>query len=523
MLRITQLKIHPGHTPEQLEQKICKYLHIPQEHLLEYKIRKQSIDARKKPEIIFSYVIDVKVTHERSVKKHMKNNVQEVEETFYEIPSGKSKDRRPVVIGSGPAGLFCAYLLASAGLKPVLLERGCSVEERIQDVENFWKTGKLNTKSNVQFGEGGAGTFSDGKLNTLVKDKSGRNHFVLETFVKFGAPENILYEQKPHIGTDILIDVVANMRNAIIELGGKIRFNSLVTDILIENNAITGVVINNQETLATHHVVLAVGHSARDTFAMLLNRKIPMQAKSFAVGVRIEHPQDMINFSQYGGASMENLPTASYKLTAKLADGRGAYTFCMCPGGYVVNASSEENRLAVNGMSYHGRDGQNANSAVIVTVTPDDFADNHPLAGVEFQRTLEENAFKAGEGKVPVQCFGDFCQNKVTEKLGDVIPQIKGAYKLANVRAVFPESLACDIEKGIRLMDDKIHGFAREDCIVSGVESRTSSPVKIMRDETFQSEVRGLYPCGEGAGYAGGITSAAMDGMKVAEALIKAD
>ena len=520
MLRITQLKIHPGHTPEELKEKICRYLHIPEEHLLEYKIRKQSIDARKKPEIIFSYVIDVKVTHERSVIKHMKNRVQEVEETFYQIPSGKKRDRRPVVIGSGPAGLFCAYLLASAGLQPLLLERGCCVEERMKDVENFWKTGKLDPASNVQFGEGGAGTFSDGKLNTLVKDKSGRNHFVLETFVKFGAPENILYEQKPHIGTDILIDVVANMRKAIIELGGEIRFQSLVTDLLIDQNEVTGVVVNGEETISTDTVVLAVGHSARDTFSMLFDRNVPMQAKSFAVGVRIEHPQQMINFSQYGGASMEYLPTASYKLTAKLEDGRGAYTFCMCPGGYVVNASSEENRLAVNGMSYHKRDGQNANSAVIVTVTPKDYQGTSPLAGVEFQRRLEENAFKAGEGKVPVQCFGDFCKNQATKELGEVIPQIKGGYKLANVRSIFPESLGSDLEKGIRLMDEKIHGFAREDCVVSGVESRTSSPVKIMRDEAFQSAVKGLYPCGEGAGYAGGITSAAMDGMKVAEAVI---
>lgn len=528
MLRINQLKLHPEHNPKELEDKICKYLHIPKDALLDYKIRKQSIDARKKPDIFFSYTIDVQVKQESCVARKMKKQVQKADITRYQLPHhGESlMDSRPIIIGSGPAGLFCAYLLAKSGFCPLLLERGGSVEERLQDVAGFWESGRLNLSSNVQFGEGGAGTFSDGKLNTLVKDAKGRNHFVLDTFVSHGAPKSILYEQKPHIGTDILINVVKSMRQSIEDMGGEIRFHSQMTDIELENDKnqtyrIKGILVNQKEFLETKHLVLAIGHSARDTFQMLYEKQLSMQAKSFAVGVRIEHPQSMINECQYGQAKPQNLPTASYKLTAQLANGRGAYTFCMCPGGYVVNASSEEGRLAVNGMSYHGRDGVNANSAVIVTVTPGDFEGSHPLAGVEFQRRLEEQAYRQGNGKVPVQCFGDFCKNQTTTSLGDILPQIKGAYTLANVRAVFPDYLGDSIEQGIRLMDHKIQGFSREDAIISGVESRTSSPIKINRDENFESNFAGIYPCGEGAGYAGGITSAAMDGMKIAEAIIQ--
>lgn len=529
MLRINQLKLRPGHTREELEEKILKTLHIKSDALLDYQIQKQSIDARKKPDIFFTYTVDVKINKENSVLRRLKNQVQKVTPNPYRppAPGQETLNHRPVIIGSGPAGLFCAYLLALAGYRPLLLERGGSVDERLLDVEEFWGNGRLNLSSNVQFGEGGAGTFSDGKLNTLVKDAKGRNRFVLETFVKFGAPESILYEQKPHIGTDILINVVRSMRQKIEDLGGEIRFHSQMTDIfLVKETAgtqsrVKGIQINGEESLDTDLLVLAIGHSARDTFRMLYEKKISMQAKSFAVGVRIEHPQSMINECQYGQADPEYLPTASYKLTAQLENGRGAYTFCMCPGGYVVNASSEEGRLAVNGMSYHGRDGVNANSAVIVTVTPEDYGSEHPLAGVEFQRRLEERAYEAGQGKVPVQCFKDFCADQVSGHFGEIVPQIKGEYTFANVRRIFPEVLGDSLEEGIRLMDHKIHGFAREDAVLSGVESRTSSPVRIERDEDFESNLGGIYPCGEGAGYAGGITSAAMDGMKTAEAVMK--
>lgn len=530
MIRINQMKLGAAHTQEELEKKIIKTLRIKKEDLLGFEIRKQSLDARKKPELFYVYSVDVQVKDEAKVRKNIKNKqIQfQVKQESYRFPEPGEDllKHRPVVIGTGPAGLFCGYMLAMHGYRPILLERGADVEERTKDVEHFWATGKLNTMSNVQFGEGGAGTFSDGKLNTLVKDRYGRGREVMHIFTKHGAPEAITYQSKPHIGTDVLSSVVKEMRLYICEHGGEVRFHSQVIDLHIsqknENSQLKAVEIQDLKTgkqyvLETDLAVLAIGHSARDTFSMLDQHAIPMQAKSFAVGVRVEHPQEMINRDQYGDGYPKNLPAAPYKLTANLENGRGVYTFCMCPGGYVVNASSEEKRLAVNGMSYSGRDGQNANSAVIVTVTPDDFGSDGPLAGVEFQRKLEEAAYQEGNGKIPVQLFGDFCKNKKTEQLGEVIPQMKGMYELANVRNIFPKILGDSLKQGILAFDQKLPGYAREDAVVSGVESRTSSPVRITRDETLQSTLRGLYPCGEGAGYAGGITSAAMDGIKVAE------
>lgn len=519
MLRISQLKLPVTHTQVQLEQKLLKILKAGKGELKQYYIRKRSLDARKKPDLYYVYSIDFEVKHEERILKLLKGKVQRICERPYTAPKHGTEhlSDRPVIIGSGPAGIFCAYLLSREGYCPLVVERGAPVRERKEDVEQFWKNGILNPDSNVQFGEGGAGTFSDGKLNTLVKDPAGRNRFVLETFVRFGAPENILWEQKPHIGTDILIDVVESMREEIKKTGGEFMFHSQVTDIIPDKKIL---VINENKKIQTDAAVLAIGHSARDTFQMLFDRGFHMQAKSFAVGVRVEHLQSMIDENMYGRKERGELPAASYKLTEKLENGRGVYTFCMCPGGYVVNASSEPGRLAVNGMSYHGRAGENANSAVIVTVTPEDYGQNHPLSGVQFQRKLERKAWEAGEGNVPVQRFEDFCKNRKTAELGRIKPNIKGNFSLANVREIFPEELAGSLQRGIEQMNRKIHGFADPDVLLSGVESRTSSPVRISRDEEFRGSIPWIYPCGEGAGYAGGITSAAMDGLKVAEAII---
>lgn len=530
MIRINQMKLNIEHTSDDFEHKILKTLCIKKEELQGFQIRKQSIDARKKPVLYYVYSVDVQVRDEAKVKKTVKNNQIQFQvkpdSYHFEVKGTKELTHRPVIIGTGPAGLFCGYMLAAHGYQPILLERGADVDHRTKDVEAFWENGRLNLSSNVQFGEGGAGTFSDGKLNTLVKDKFGRNHEVLRIFAEHGAPESITYESKPHIGTDVLSAVVKEMRKYICVHGGEVRFHSQVTDI--QTHSDNGQKIlrklkiydsQKEETylLDTDLAVFAIGHSARDTFSMLYQHGLPMQPKAFAVGVRIEHPQEMINQDQYGKNYPSFLPAAPYKLTANLDNGRGVYTFCMCPGGYVVNASSEEHRLAVNGMSYSRRDSQNANTAVIVTVSPDDFESDHPLAGVEFQRKLEEAAYLEGNGKVPVQLFGDFCENRPSVQLGTVTPHIKGMYQLANVRNIFPEFIAESLTEGIQIFDHKLPGYARCDAVISGVESRTSSPVRLIRDQSLQSEIRGIYPCGEGAGYAGGITSAAMDGIKTAE------
>lgn len=533
MIQISQMKLKIPHTEKQMEDKIMKLLHIRPQDMIAMHIRKKSLDARKKPELFYVYTVDVEVKKEAELKKRLKNakniNFHKPESAYeWKITGEQALTQRPVIIGTGPAGLFCGYHLARMGYRPILLERGAAVDERIQDVLNFWNGGELKNNSNVQFGEGGAGTFSDGKLNTLVNDRFGRNHEVLRIFVENGAPEHILYESKPHIGTDVLAVVVKNMRNTIISMGGEVRFHNLVTDVLYKDIdgsrqlhalKVKDLKSNKSYILETNHAILAIGHSARDTFETLLFRDFHMEAKSFAVGVRMEHPQEMINHSQYGTEAPKGLPAAPYKLAVNLENGRGVYTFCMCPGGYVVNASSEAGRLAVNGMSYSGRDGQNANTAVIVTVTPEDYGTNSILAGMEFQRNLEARAYQEGKGKIPVQLWKDFKKNLPSTGPGEVAPQLKGAYTWANVRSIFPDYIAESLEEGIQKFEQKIAGYTREDAILSGVESRTSSPVRIVRDETLQSNVRGIYPCGEGAGYAGGITSAAMDGLKVAESI----
>lgn len=531
MVQISQIKLQIPHSDQDLREKTAKLLRIRSQEILSMRILKKSLDARKKPQLFYVYTVDVMVKKEQELKKKaqkLKNvSFHDAITGYTWQPSGKKIfSHRPVIIGTGPAGLFCGYHLARMGYAPLLLERGADVDERIQDVEQFWNGGSLKTNSNVQFGEGGAGTFSDGKLNTLVNDRFGRNQEVLRIFVENGAPKHILYESKPHIGTDILSEVVKNIRKTIISLGGEVRFHSLVTDFLYDEyentKKLNGLVVRNLKTeenytLDTQAAVLAIGHSARDTFETLLSRNFEMEAKPFAVGVRMEHPQEMINESQYGKDAPEGLPAAPYKLAVNLDNGRGVYTFCMCPGGYVVNASSEEGRLAVNGMSYSKRGGENANTAVIVTVTPEDYGTESILAGMEFQRKLEERAYMEGQGKIPVQLFGDFRKNKASNEAGGIIPQLKGSYQWGNVRNIFPDDIAGSLEEGILKFDQKIKGYAREDAVLSGVESRTSSPVRILRDESLQSNIRGIYPCGEGAGYAGGITSACMDGLKVAE------
>lgn len=522
MIRINNIKMEINHTKEELKQKAAKMLRVKPEAFISFEIQKQSIDARKKPELFYVYTIDVEISHEKKIleKSRCRQASLETKETYRFIKPGReSGDGRIVIIGSGPAGLFCGYFLAKYGYRPLILERGRDVDQRIRDVETFWKSGVLNESSNVQFGEGGAGTFSDGKLNTLVKDAGGRNKEVLRIFVQSGAPEDILYKNKPHIGTDILRGVVKSMREQIIAWGGEVRFESCVTDLEIKKGVVTGIKINEKEEIKTKAVVLAIGHSARDTFFMLNQRGIEMSSKAFAVGLRVEHPQSMITESQYGAMDKEKeeLGAASYKVTAQASNGRGVYSFCMCPGGYVVNASSEKGRLAVNGMSNRARDGRNANAAMIVTVTPDDFDGEGPLAGVEFQRRLEQKAFSLCNGKVPVQLYKDFKENKISHMFGEVIPDIKGSYAFGNLRELLPEELAEAFIEGMESFEHKIAGFARWDAVLSGIESRTSSPVRIWRDENGESNVNGLYPCGEGAGYAGGITSAAMDGIRVAE------
>lgn len=534
MIRMTQLKLPADHTKDELKDKILKLLRIDTHALLSYAVIKQSLDARKKPELYYVYAVDVHVSDEQAVKRRTrhKNIMFCRPEPDYVLRArgDQALAHRPVIIGTGPAGLFCGYELALLGYRPILLERGADVDRRLADVKQFWEEGKLNIHSNVQFGEGGAGTFSDGKLNTLVKDPQGRNARVLKVFTEHGAPEEIRYQNKPHLGTDMLTGIVKNMRKSIEKLGGEVRFDSLVKDIrtVIEGDArrLAGLLVEDLRSgerywLETETAVFAIGHSARDTFAMLEKQGLPMEAKSFAVGVRIEHAQTMVDKEQYGEENAGKLPPAAYKLTASASDGRGVYTFCMCPGGYVVNASSEEGRLAVNGMSYHDRGGENANSAVIVTVSPDDYGADGPLSGVEFQRRLEEAAFREGGGNVPVQLFKDFRENRPSSGGGNVSPQIKGAFRWANVRSIFPTFLARDIEEGIAAFGRKLPGYAGDDAVVSGVESRTSSPVRLVRGEDMESGIRGIYPCGEGAGYAGGITSAAMDGIRTAEAIVR--
>lgn len=533
MIRINQIKIPYSKSKEEqniIKDKICKKLKVKDNDIREFCIVRKSVDAREKPDIYFVYTVDVLLNNEKKVKANIiKGNIQKIQSQKYNFSPAAVRrlEKSPVIVGMGPAGLFCGYFLAINGYKPVIIERGKSVEERIKDVEKFWDTGALDTESNVQFGEGGAGTFSDGKLNTMVKDKSGRNGLVLETFVKFGAKEEIKYINKPHIGTDVLADIVKNMRNAIIEAGGQVRFETKLTDIVIEGNKVKAIIVNESERIETDNLVLALGHSARDTFRVLEKRGINMQAKAFAVGVRMEHPQALIDKAMYGMSHEDSidgiLEAADYKLTGHASNGRSVYSFCMCPGGYVVNASSEEGMVAVNGMSYSKRDSSNANSAIIVSVTPEDFESDEPLAGMEYQRNLEKAAYKECLGKIPVQQFVDFKNGIKTTKYGEIKPVTRGQTDFGDMNNILPYSLCEALKECIPRFGKSIPGFDRDDALLLGVESRTSSPVRILRDENMQSNIQGIYPCGEGAGYAGGITSAAMDGIRVFEAVVQGE
>lgn len=524
MIRIQQLNLSLTHSEEDLEAKILKLLNINKEQIKSYHIVKKSIDARKKNDIKFIYTIDVYIENESNIiNKINNNNIMLTKEQFYEYPKKgiKKLNNRPIVVGSGPAGLFATLLLAKQGYKPILIEQGEPVEVRIKTVNHFWDTNQLNINSNVQFGEGGAGTFSDGKLNTLVKDKYNRNKLVLETFVKHGANSDIIYTNKPHIGTDILCKVVKSMREEIISLGGEVRFNSKLTDLIINDNQIRGITINNKLNIYCEVLVLAIGHSARDTFRMIEKNKMELQQKAFAIGLRIEHPQDMISESQYGNKYYTQLPPADYKLVTKTSNGRNVYSFCMCPGGYVINASSEDKRLVINGMSNSDREGKNANSAIIVSVTEKDFMDSSPLSGISFVQELESRAYQLGNGNIPVQLLKDFKNNIISKELGQINPSTKGSVQLSNINTILPEYMSNSIIEGIHKFGKMIKGFDRDDAVLSAIETRTSSPVRIVRNDQLESNIEGIYPCGEGAGYAGGITSAAMDGIKVFEAISK--
>lgn len=533
MLQINQIKLPVEKTFdrqkewEALLNAAAGKLRVSKDSVLQLTIQKKSLDARKKPELYYVYSITCEIKTEAAVlQKRHSADIMKAERTEYHFTvTGTEKCRhRPVIIGMGPAGLFCGYILSKYGYRPVLFERGKRVEERTKDVKEFWKNGRLLKNSNVQFGEGGAGTFSDGKLNTLIKDKTGRNKEVLRILTENGAPEHIMYDSKPHIGTDILCLTVANMREQMLKWGAEIHYESQITDIMVSENSLTGLVINNNQLMEAESVVLAIGHSARDTFEMLYSHDIPMEAKDFAVGFRVQHPQEFIDYSQYGRSNDKKLlPAAAYKLAAKTSTGRGVYSFCMCPGGYVVNASSEEKGLAVNGMSYSGRNSRTANSAVIMTVTKKDYPSGHPLAGAAFQRELEEKAYALGNGRIPVQYYGDFTgKSGKTEHIREPFePCIKGEYKFCNLRGILPKDLNTAFVEGMTEFGRIIPGFDDDYCILAGVESRTSSPVRITRDAGYESALKGLYPCGEGAGYAGGITSAAMDGMAAAEAIAK--
>ncbi|MCT4619822.1 MAG: hypothetical protein N4A62_10595 [Marinisporobacter sp.] len=524
MIRVNEIKLTLDEDQNLLKEKISKKLRIKPEEIIDYKIYRESIDARRNT-ISFVYSIDVKVKNEDKVLKKNKNVKKSPKLVYEDVPSGNKKlENRPIIVGMGPAGMFAGLILTQRGYSPIILERGQDVDTRSKDVEEFWKSGKLEIGSNVQFGEGGAGTFSDGKLTTRIKDIRCRK--ILDEFVRLGAPEEILYAQKPHIGTDVLKNVVKNVRKAIEDLGGEVRFNSKVTDFFIENGKIKGLEINENTTIETKEVILGIGHSARDTYEVLHERGIQIRQKPFSIGVRIEHPQGIINKAQYKQfAEHKRLGAADYRLTYQSKKDRAVYTFCMCPGGMVVAAASEENIVVTNGMSEYKRDQENANSALLVQVNTEDFESDHPLAGVAFQRKWEKSAFLEGGSNyfAPAQLVGDFLNDISSKELGKVKPSYLPGVKMTDLKKCLPDFVIEAMKEAIVEMDKKLKGFAIEDAVMTGVETRSSAPIRIERNpETMESvNVEGLYPAGEGAGYAGGIISAAVDGIKAAERIIE--
>ncbi len=526
MIRIRDITLPFDHKEEALAGSIPARLGIPDSRILTFTIVHKSIDARRKNRIVAVYTIDVEIENESELLSEFSKDIRISAAPCmnYQLPTvGNIHGPSPVIVGSGPCGLFVALILAQLGFKPVLIERGKEVSSRIKDVRNFWHKGQLDPESNVQFGEGGAGTFSDGKLTTRIKDKYNRSGKVLEEFVRAGAPEEILYQARPHIGTDNLVKIVKNLRNTIISSGGQVRFETKLTGIKIKDGRVVGAIVDDSETIETGTIVLALGHSARDTFEMLYRLDVPMEAKPFSIGVRIEHPQSLIDKTQYGRfASHRLLGPAEYKLVCHCGNGRSAYTFCMCPGGEVIASSSESGGIVTNGMSCYSRNHSNANSALLVGVAPRDFGGTSPLAGIEFQRKWERKAFETGGNNyfAPVQLVGDFCSGRSSSSLGEVCPSYTPGITPCNLAECLPEFVVETLRLAIPQMDKKLTGFAKNDAVMTAVESRSSSPIRIVRDETLQSTaVKGLYPAGEGAGYAGGIISTAVDGIKIAEAI----
>ena len=514
MLRVKNIKI--GINDNNKEHIINKVSNILKTNVIDYKIVKRSIDARNKNNMLYIYTLDVNVLNEDKVK--LSDDVTITPDESYKIDElgNIQLNYRPIIIGAGPSGLFAAYILALYGYKPILFERGKDVDSRIKDVDKFLETGELNINSNIQFGEGGAGTFSDGKLNTLVKDKNNRMKFVFDTFVECGAPEEILYDNHPHIGTDILRSVIKNLRNKIIKLGGEIHFNSCLTDIIIKDNSVKGIIINDKDKYPTDVLFLCIGHSSRDTFKMLYKNKLDMTSKPFAIGIRVIHDQELIDDNMYHD-NKELLGHGSYKLTYTTKENRGVYSFCMCPGGYVINSSSENNRLVVNGMSNYKRDSGYANSAIVVTVTEDDFGHNL-FDGMNYQMKLEEKAYNYGKGMIPIQYYKDFLYNLKSENIKT--NGIMGKYIESNLNEILPPFISLSIKEAFPYFGTKIKGYD-DNPILCACETRTSSPIRIVRNSELESNIKGIYPVGEGAGYAGGITSASMDGMKASEEFIK--